>query len=107
MGLQIESDQINMTKSLEVKNEKGEIIGELRSACYSPHFKKVIGIAMINKPYWDAKHQFKIDFDEFDFASCDYYKKNGTMLPNDWKEKIKNHDLSPGKEKKNIICLPE
>jgi len=38
------------------------------------------------------KHQFKIDFDEFDFASCDYYKKNGKMLPTDWKEKIIDHD---------------
>ena len=34
------------------------------------------------------KHQFQINFDEFDFASCDYYKKNGKMLPDDWKEKI-------------------
>ncbi len=38
------------------------------------------------------KHQFKIQFDEFDFASCDYYKKNGKMLPDDWKEKIGKHD---------------
>ena len=38
------------------------------------------------------KHQFNIQFDEFDFASCDYYEKNGKMLPNDWKEKISNHD---------------
>ena len=30
---------------------KKNIIGDLRSACYSPHFKKVIGIAMINEPY--------------------------------------------------------
>ena len=38
------------------------------------------------------KHQFQIQFDEFDFASCDYYKKNGKMLPDDWKEQIENHD---------------
>ncbi len=38
------------------------------------------------------KHQFKIQFDEFDFASCDYFKKNGKMLPDDWKEKIGKHD---------------
>ena len=38
------------------------------------------------------KYQFKIDFDEFEFSSCDYYKKHGKMLPNDWKEKIGNHD---------------
>ena len=38
------------------------------------------------------KHQFQIQFDEFDFASCDYYQKNGKMLPDDWKEKIGRHD---------------
>ena len=38
------------------------------------------------------KHQFKIKFDEFDFASCDYYQKHGAMLPSDWKEKIGSHD---------------
>ena len=38
------------------------------------------------------KHQFQIQFDEFDFASCDYYEKKGKMLPDDWKEKIGNHD---------------
>ena len=38
------------------------------------------------------KHQFKIQFDEFEFASCDYYQKHGKMLPNDWKEKIGSHD---------------
>ncbi len=38
------------------------------------------------------KHQFNIQFDEFDFASCDYYEKNGKMLPDDWKEKISSHD---------------
>ena len=38
------------------------------------------------------KHQFNIQFDQFDFASCDYYEKNGKMLPDNWKEKILNHD---------------
>ena len=38
------------------------------------------------------KHQFEIHFDEFDFASCDYYQKNGKMLPDDWKDKIGSHD---------------
>jgi tartrate dehydrogenase/decarboxylase/D-malate dehydrogenase len=38
------------------------------------------------------KHQFQIQFDDFDFASCDFYKKNGKMLPDDWKEKINKHD---------------
>ena len=38
------------------------------------------------------KHQFNVKFDEFDFASCDYYQKNGKMLPDDWKDKIGSHD---------------
>ena len=38
------------------------------------------------------KHQFKINFDEFDFSSCDYYIKHGKMLPDDWKEKIIKHN---------------
>ena len=38
------------------------------------------------------KYQFKIEFDEFDFSSCEYYAKHGKMLPDDWKEKICNHD---------------
>ena len=38
------------------------------------------------------KHQFKIHFDEFEFASCDYYQKHGKMLPENWKEKIGSHD---------------
>ena len=38
------------------------------------------------------KHQFQIQFDSFDFASCDYYQKNGKMLPDDWKDKIGSHD---------------
>lgn len=38
------------------------------------------------------KHQFKINFTEYDFASCDYYEKHGKMLPDDWKEKLAKHD---------------
>ena len=54
MGVHIDTNKINLTKSLKLKNDKGNIIGDLRSACYSPHFKKVIGIAMINEPYCKA-----------------------------------------------------
>ena len=38
------------------------------------------------------KHNFKIQFDEFDFSSCDYYEKHGKMLPAEWKEQIEKHD---------------
>ena len=38
------------------------------------------------------KYQFKIDFDEFNFSSCDYFEEHGKMLPDDWKKQICNHD---------------
>ena len=38
-------------------------MGDLRSACYSPHFKKVIGIAMINQPYCKASESGIIEID--------------------------------------------
>ena len=51
MGVKIEINEISLTGSVNIMNSEGNIIGDLRSACYSPHFKKVIGIAMINEPY--------------------------------------------------------
>jgi len=33
-----------------------------------------------------------MSFDWFDFASCDYYLKHGTMMPEDWKVRIGQHD---------------
>ena len=38
------------------------------------------------------RFDFKLQFDEFDFASCDYYLKHGKMLPEDWKDRIGRHD---------------
>ena len=38
------------------------------------------------------KHNFEIQFDEFDFSSCDYFEKHGKMLPDDWKAQIGKHD---------------
>tara|TARA_B100000315_G_scaffold77145_2_gene70570 strand:- start:920 stop:1117 length:198 start_codon:yes stop_codon:yes gene_type:complete len=39
----------------------GNLVGYLRSAVYSPHFKKVIGVAMIKKEYWDKKTTFELE----------------------------------------------
>ena len=60
VGLIINANEISLTKSLEVKDDKDNIIGELRSACFSPHFNKVIGIAMINKPFWSLSQIVKV-----------------------------------------------
>jgi len=63
MGVQIDLNKILLTSSLKIKNNDGNIIGELRSACYSPHFKKVIGIAMIKEPYCKASSSGTIEID--------------------------------------------
>lgn len=41
-----------------------------------------------------AADKFGIDlqFDHFDFSSWDYYERHGTMLPDDWKDRIGGHD---------------
>ncbi len=38
--------------------------------------------------------RFDIDlqFDHFDFSSCDYFERHGKMLPDDWKDQIGGHD---------------
>ena len=63
MGVFIDIDKINITKSIDITDDKGVFIGELRSACYSPHFKKAIGIAMINEPYCKASATGTMEID--------------------------------------------
>ena len=62
-----------MSGSLDLRDDKNNKIGELRSAVYSPHFKKVIGIAMMYKPFWQISQFFKIDIngDTFSRKVCD------------------------------------
>ncbi|MBV6636946.1 MAG: tartrate dehydrogenase [Mameliella sp.] len=38
------------------------------------------------------RHAIALEFDEFDFSSCDYYLKHGQMMPDDWKVQIGGHD---------------
>src|SRR5438045_6137655 len=38
------------------------------------------------------KFGFEVRQDWFDFASYDYYAKHGIMMPEDWKDKIGQHD---------------
>ncbi len=37
-------------------------------------------------------YDFGLDFDEYDFASCDYYLQHGAMMPGDWKERLGDCD---------------
>ena len=59
MGVKLDLDKISLTGSLDLADDNNKIIGELRSACYSPHFKKVIGIAMMKKSHWNIDQNVK------------------------------------------------
>ncbi len=73
MGVQIDAKSINVSGSIDLKDENNNKIGELRSGCYSPYFGKVIGIAMIKKPFWEVSQTLKIDINDqtFDGKVCD------------------------------------
>ncbi|TLU72052.1 tartrate dehydrogenase [Lichenicoccus roseus] len=38
------------------------------------------------------RYGFRIETDQFDFASYDYYASHGRMMPEDWKDRIGGHD---------------
>ncbi len=63
MGIKIEAKTINVSGSIEIKDLDNNNIGELRSGVYSPNFKKVIGIAMIKKPFWKISQECQILID--------------------------------------------
>ena len=73
MGVQINAKAIDVSGSIDLKDENNNTIGELRSGCYSPHFGKVVGIAMIMKPYWEVSQLLKIEINKqtFDGKVCD------------------------------------
>ena len=52
MGVLIDTDKIEVTEEVQIY-EGSNIVGDLRSATYSPDLKKTVGIAMIKKKYWD------------------------------------------------------
>ena len=52
MGVLIDTDKIEVTEEVQLY-EGSNIVGDLRSATYSPDLKKTVGIAMIKKKYWD------------------------------------------------------
>ena len=59
MGVKFDIEKISLTGSLDLTDDQNNIVGELRSACYSPHFKKVIGIAMMKKSHWNVDQKVK------------------------------------------------
>ncbi|RRV49838.1 tartrate dehydrogenase [Pseudomonas sp. p106] len=38
------------------------------------------------------KHGLALQFDTFEWASCDYYLQHGKMMPDDWAEQLKQYD---------------
>ncbi len=73
MGVIVDAKEINVSKSIDLINDKNSKIGELRSGAYSPHFKKVIGIAMLDKHHWEVSQTFKISINDSTFEGkvCD------------------------------------
>ena len=63
MGVKINSDTLNLT-SVDLLNKKKQIIGNLRSAAFSPTFNKIVGIAMINKEYCKNNEIFNINLND-------------------------------------------
>ena len=63
MGVKINSDTLNLN-SVDLFNKKKQIIGNLRSAAFSPTFKKIVGIAMINKEYCKNNEIFNINLND-------------------------------------------
>ena len=61
MGVKIDIDNISISETIEIFDSDNKAIGELRSGVYSPHFKKVIGIAMLKDLNWDKSTKFKIN----------------------------------------------
>ncbi|MDA9653665.1 dimethylsulfoniopropionate demethylase [Candidatus Pelagibacter sp.] len=73
MGVEIGTDNISLTGSVNIVNQEGKLIGDLRSACYSPHFKKAIGIAMIKEPFCKVSEEGKLEIEgkTFSVKVCD------------------------------------
>ena len=64
MGVKIDINHINLTQEEKLTDQNNNLIGFLRSAAFSPKFKKVVGIAMINKKYSNDSQDFVIKIDD-------------------------------------------
>ncbi|CAM4374030.1 tartrate dehydrogenase [Kerstersia similis] len=38
------------------------------------------------------RHGIALQFDHFEWASCDYYERTGAMMPDDWKNQLQDYD---------------
>ncbi|OUX53107.1 MAG: dimethylsulfoniopropionate demethylase [Pelagibacteraceae bacterium TMED287] len=62
MGVKIDSNELNLFNEEKIYDKDNNLIGFLRSAAFSPKFKKIVGIAMINSPYWKKGQSFKLSY---------------------------------------------
>ncbi|KAM0350496.1 hypothetical protein ACHAPU_002975 [Fusarium lateritium] len=70
-----------MSKTLKIAVVPGDGIGKE----VMPHGVQCLKAAA-------KKFNLSLEFQEFDFASCDYYHKHGKMMPDDWKDTLKAFD---------------
>jgi dimethylsulfoniopropionate demethylase len=63
MGVKIDLDQISLSQAIEVSIDSKKV-GELRSAVYSPTFKQVIAIAMIDKQHFETGTKINVVIDD-------------------------------------------
>jgi len=63
MGVLLDSNKVEITEEIPLHNGEN-LVGSLRSAAYSPNLKKVVGIAMIKKEYWDKKTSIELKVGE-------------------------------------------
>jgi dimethylsulfoniopropionate demethylase len=68
MGVKIEAKAITITKEIPMKNSEGKVLGQLRSAAFSPKFKRIVGIAMIEKDYCKQQQKFQIEINDDVFS---------------------------------------
>jgi len=59
VGLILDLEEISLTQYLPIMTQ-GQMIGTLRSACFSPNFNKCLGIAMVDKPYQNFEHDISL-----------------------------------------------
>ena len=59
MGVKIDHNKINVSKAIDI-TVNSKRIGELRSGVYSPTFDQVIGIAMVDRPFFEIDTKVEI-----------------------------------------------
>ena len=63
MGVKIDHNQINVSEAIDITINSKKI-GELRSGVFSPTFNQVIGIAMIDRPFFEVDTKVDININK-------------------------------------------